>query len=85
VCGHGTGWTASGGTLTLAGLPPRIRRIFDIAGLTGEVLAFHHSIEQAIGAVRAKSGNGHSIITRTRVSPVADGRATRAVFRHGNS
>jgi anti-sigma B factor antagonist len=42
-------------TLALAGLPPRIRRIFDIAGLTGEVFAVHDSAEQAINAVRAKS------------------------------
>jgi anti-anti-sigma regulatory factor len=43
------------GTLALAGLPPRIRRMFDIAGLTGEVFAVHDSTEQAIDAVRAKS------------------------------
>ena len=43
------------GTLALAGLPPRIRRVFDIAGLTGEVFAIHDSTEQAIDAVKAKS------------------------------
>jgi hypothetical protein len=37
--------------------PPgvRFRRVFDIAGLTGEVFAVHDSTEQAIDAVRAKS------------------------------
>jgi anti-sigma B factor antagonist len=42
-------------TLALARLPPRIRRIFDIAGLTGELFAVHDSTEQAIDAVSAKS------------------------------
>jgi anti-sigma B factor antagonist len=43
------------GKLALASLPPRIRRVFDIAGLTGEVFAIHNSAEQAIDAVKAKS------------------------------
>jgi anti-anti-sigma factor len=43
------------GTLVRTGLSPRIRRIFDIAGLTGEVFAVYDSTEQAIDAVSAKS------------------------------
>jgi anti-sigma B factor antagonist len=43
------------GTLALVGLSRRIRRVFDIAGLTGEVFAIHDSTGQAIDAVRAKS------------------------------